>query len=85
MVKYSVTRIQTRVQPERPSYFFMASGFNVRESEALALAQTVKSIWASASADPFTVTLDPSVNLAQLMEVGSFCLGGAFVIESGGS
>jgi len=68
-------------QPEWPSDLFNASGFDVRESEALALGQTVETIWASVSADPFTVALDPSVNLAQLMKVGWFCLGGAFVIE----
>ena len=68
-------------QPERPSYFFIASGFDVRDSEAYALAQTIEDIWTALSKDPFSDKLDPAVNVAQLLEVGAFCLGGGFTVE----
>ena len=68
-------------KPKRPSFHFLAQNFEVSESEAIALAQTIERIWDSASADPFGVKLDPPVDLALLMSIGSFCLGGAFIVR----
>lgn len=68
-------------RPERPTYFFIASGFDVLEREALALARTIEDMWATASEDPFSTALEPTLELATLMEVGAFCLGGAFRVE----
>ena len=69
-------------QPSRPTYFFLASDFEVNDEEARSLASTIERIWDAASKDPFN--LDLSVNLSRLMDVGSFCLQGSFMISNCG-
>jgi len=66
----------------RPTYFFLASDFQVADEEARALASTIERIWEAASKDPFNLSL--SVELSTLMNVGAFCLKGAFVVTNRG-
>jgi len=68
-------------KPGRPTYFFLAPDFEVAETEALALAQVIERIWVAVSSDPFAVKLDPPMDLSLLMTIGSFSLGGAFIVR----
>jgi hypothetical protein len=69
-------------RPSRPTYFFLASDFQVNNEEARALASTIERIWEAVSKDPFNLHL--SVELSTLMNVGAFCLRGAFVVTNRG-
>ncbi|MCZ6733453.1 MAG: hypothetical protein O7B27_13070, partial [Gammaproteobacteria bacterium] len=69
-------------KPDRPTYSFMAKYFEVTDKEATALAQTIDRIWSSAGDDPYALKLNPKVDLSLLMEIGAFCLEGAFVVRS---
>jgi len=66
----------------RPTYFFLASDFQVHDEEARTLASTIERIWEAASKDPFNLRV--SVDLSTLMDVGAFCLKGAFVVANRG-
>lgn len=68
-------------KPSCPTYFFLATDFEVSAEEANSLADTIRRIWDALSADPSGFKLQPVVNISVLMNVGAFCLKGGFVLR----
>ena len=68
-------------QPERGAMHFLAPNFAVTERDAISLANTIGKIWQALSDDPFGITLDPPIKIERVMDIGAFCLGGAFIVR----
>jgi hypothetical protein len=65
-------------KPTRPTFYFLASNFEVQHEEAMSLAASVERIWAAMSENP---ELRIGAPIDKLLDVGAFCLKGPFVIR----